>query len=562
MIRLRRAAASAVAVLLACVLAACGGLPTTGPVNAGQPIPEQEGGGNVVFLPDGPSKDATPQQIVEGFVAAGSGPRTNWETAKEFLAPDFRTQWNPRAGVTVYQPGERSLDQTSASEFTLSVTPVATVDAVGELSTWSDAKEISLSFTVAQQDDGQWRITRAPDGIVLDRNRFGSVYGDYALQFFDPTWTYLVPDERWFPRLYAATNIAEALIDGGPSPWLAQSVTTAFVDGARLAQAAVPVRSDKVAAVTLEEGARALGSETLNRMQTQLAASLATAGIEEVDMLVDEQTLTAQAVPVRPTRIYARPLVRTPDAFGFLSGSSIERIPGLSDAIPPTDPTDVEVSADRTRAAVRDRAGRALLVESDGETTTLDTRPGLLAPTIDPSGYVWSVPSDAPSALMAYAPDATALPIAGAWPGASQITAQRVSRDGTRLVAVVREGDAYALWAAGIQRDRTGAPTGLGERRVLGQLAGPARALAWLGASTVAVVTTADGEGVLTKQVVGGFGEVDRARPRIVAVAGSTQTGDIQLLDDSGELYGQRGSNWQSLASSISVLAVQQGSPG
>lgn len=561
MTRVRALLTTGLAALVAVLLVACGGLPTSGPVNAGQPIPDEDTGGNVVFLPDGPSKDATPEQIVEGFIAAGSGPRTNWETAKEFLAPELRNTWNPRASVTVYSPGERSIDQVSPDTFTLSVTPVATVDAVGELSTWGDAGEVSLPFTVAQQPDGQWRITQAPNGIVLDRSRFDVVFRSYAVQFFDPTWSYLVPDERWFPRLYAVGNITEALVNGGPSPWLEPAVTTAFTDGARLTQAAVQVSPDKVAAVSFEQGARALSTDVLNRMQTQLAASLFSADVDEVDMLVDGQPLAAQAVPVRSTRIYARPLVRTADDFGFLSGSVIERIPGLSDTVPQADPIDVEVSADRTRAAVRDTSGHVVVVGADGELQTLDTRAGLVAPSIDPFGFVWSVPEGAPGAVEAHGADGASVDVTGAWPGASQIVAQRVSRDGTRLAGVVRDGATYALWVAGIQRDRTGVPTGLGERKVVAELPGIARALTWLDASSVAVVTTADGEPSVTTQVIGGFGEIQRTPPGVSSVAGSSQTGDVQLLDGEGELFGQRGQGWQNLASGILVLGVQQGTP-
>ncbi len=558
---LRRLGVLGAAALLAVLLAACGGLPTSGPVNAGQPVPDDDTGGNVIFLPDGPSKDATPQQIVEGFIAAGSGPKDNWGTAKEFLAPSFRGQWNPRAGVTVYRTGDRTLQQIATNSFSVTVTPTATVDASGELSTWDEGGDVSLPFVLAQQADGQWRITQAPDGIVLDRNRFDVVYNNYALQFFDPTWTYLVPDERWFPRLYAATNIAETLVNGGPSAWLAQSVKTAFVDGARLAQAAVPVGSDKVASVTLEDGARALEPDVRDRMQTQLEESLKPVGIDEVDMIVGSQTLPAQSVAVRQTRIYSRPLVQTGDAFGFLSGASIERIPGLSDAIPPLGATDIEVDADRTTATLRDGTGTVRRVDDSGTVTTVDTRAGLIAPTIDPLGYIWTVPESSPAAVIAHGPDTGQVAITGAWPGASQIVAQQVSRDGTRLAAVVRDGSSYALWVAGILRDRSNTPTGLGEHKVLAVLSGTGRALTWLDASTIAVISEATGDFSLLTQSVGGFGTPQRTPPGITAVAGSTQAGDVELRDGSGELFGQRGANWQSLASGIRVLAVQQGSP-
>lgn len=559
MTRAHSISALGIAAALAMVLTACGGLPTAGPVNAGATITAEDSNDNLVLFPDEPGEDATPQQIVEGFIAAGAGPSGNWATAREFLAPELRDVWKPTAGVIVYSPGQRSIDEVAEDEFRVEVTPVAIVDDTGALS--SETGEIPLSFTLAKQSDGQWRITRAPDGIVLDRNRFDKVYGDYALQFWDPTWTYLVPDVRWFPRLYAPTNVAEALVDGGPSPWLAGAVLTSFTDGARLAQQIVPLRS-QVAEVSLQEGARGLDPNVLDRMQTQLYYSLrSVAGIVAVDVLVDDQVIPADTLTPQRTSIDPTPLVLTEDAFGFVSGTTVQQIGGLSDALLAADAVDIEVNADRTIAAVRDAGGAVLAVRSDGSRVRLDARPGLVAPSVDPLGYVWSVPSSSPTAVFAYGPDAASVAIADAWPGASEVRSQRVSRDGTRLAAVIRAGTGYELWVAGIVRDRTGVPTGLGERKMLAALPGTTTALTWLDASTVAVVTDDDGIPDVYTQDVGGFGTLGPAPKGVTTIAGSTQPGGIRLLDATGELYGQRGSNWQHVASGIRVLAIQQGSP-
>lgn len=558
---LRRWGAAVVAATLATLLVACGGLPTSGPVNAGQAIPDDTSNNDVVFIPDGPAKDATPEQIVQGFIAAGSGPTTNWATARLFLAPDLADEWDPRETVTVYSPGERNLQQVSDTQFMLSVAPVATVDSIGELTTGGASGDISLQYSLAQQPDGQWRITQAPPGIVLDRNRFQQVFGKYLLQFFDPTWTYLVPDERWFPRLYAPTSIASALVNGGPSPWLVDSVATAFVDGARLAQPSVPVRSGKAASVSLQEGARSLDATALDRMQTQLFASLQQAGIDEVDMYVDEQLLAANTVTTRQTRVDGRPLVRTADAFGFVSGAAVESIPGLSDAILQVDAADIEVDADRASSAVRDTLGAVWRVTADDTRTRLDARPGLIAPSIDPLGYVWSVPQASPSAVWAFAADGTRIDVQNAWGGVSEIVDQRVSRDGTRIAAIVRDGGGYALWVAGIVRDRSGVPTGFGERRVLALLPAGGTALTWADASTVSLITAEDGDPILLSQEVGGFDETQGAPTGITTAAGGTQSGGIRLRDAAGELYTPRGANWQHLASGVDVLAIQQGMP-
>lgn len=553
-------AALAAAAAVAVTLTACGALPTSGPVNAGQPIADDSSAGDLVFLPDAPAKDATPQQIVEGFIAAGSGPRDNWAIAHLYLAPEFSSEWDPREGVAVYDPGERALTETAEDEFVLSLTPSAYVDATGEMSATGESAALELTFHLAQQADGQWRITEAPQGIILDRNRFVTVFGSYSLQFFDPTWTYLVPDERWFPRQYAATRIAAELVNGGPSPWLVGAVATAFTDAARLATLSVPQQLG-VAAVSLQEGARSLDRTTLDRMQTQLEASLTQARVDQVDMLVDGQVLTAEALTPRPTRVDTNPLVRTADDFGFLAGGAVVEIPGLSKSILALEATDIEVDPDRTLAAVRDANGTVLRVDADGA-DRVDLRPGLLPPSVDPAGYVWSVPQSSPGAVIAFGPDAAQVAIASAWPGASQILAQRVSRDGTRLAAVVRDGDRYALWVAGILRDRAQAPTGLGEKKVLAILPGPSTALTWTGSNDLALTTTAQGDPRLFTQEVGGFSSVtQRVVANVTTVAGGVQSGGIRVRDTAGELYAPRGSNWQQLASGILVLAVQQGAP-
>ncbi len=557
--RARRSAAGAVALVLAVLLAACAGLPTAGPVNAGQAVTEGEADSDFVFFPDGPGVDATPQQIVEGFIAAGSGPRGNWETAKEFLADDLKAVWKPQAAVTVYRPGERTLAEVAEDEFVLTVSPIATVDDTGALSADTQG-EIPLSFSLAQQDDGQWRITQATDGIVLDLNRFRAVFGSYSLMYFDPAWTTLVPDQRWFPKSYAATAISQALVDGAPSPWLAGAVATAFTDGARLAQPSVPVRSG-VAEVTLEDGARGLETTVLNRMQTQLEASLSAAGVMGVDMLVDDQVVTAASLAVRSPRVDARPLVRTAEAFGFLSGTTVEEIDGLSAAIEGVDAAAIEVNADRTAAAVLTTAGTVVEVRADGTVLTVDTRRGLLPASVDPSGYIWSVPTDLPAAVQVAAPDGTVAGVADAWPGAMRILSMRVSRDGTRIAAVVRDGARDALWVAGIARDRDGMPTGLGEREVLTVLPGAGVQVVWSDAGTLSVLYSVDGALSLWEQPLGGFGSTVRAPDGVTALAGGNQPGGARLLDASGELFVQSGANWQRLAEGISVLATQQGSP-
>lgn len=155
------------------------------------------------YRPDGPSEDATPQQIVQGFLAAGSGPRGNWEVAGQFLTGPAAETWRPQAGVTIYAPSSPptlTVEETpEGASVTVAFAATATVDANGVYATTDDVP-VTLDFTLSRVAEDQWRISSAADGIVLDSSRFRTVFRSYSLMYFDPTWTYLVPDERWFPR--------------------------------------------------------------------------------------------------------------------------------------------------------------------------------------------------------------------------------------------------------------------------------------------------------------------------------------------------------------------------
>lgn len=555
----RRLFAAAVATILALVLTACAGLPVGGPVHVGKAIDEVEGPPDFSYVPDGPVEDATPQQIVEGFIAAGSGPRGNWEVAQEFLTTAFRQQWQPQAGVTVYRPGESSVSAPSENEIVFTVDPVATVDATGAYEP-AEQGVIPFAFTLTEED-GQWRIAQAPDGIVLDANRFGSVFQSYDLAYFDPDWDTVIPDVRWFPATNPATRIAAALVSGSPSPWLTGSVRTAFTGEVGLAQPSVPVESG-VAQISFEPAIRDLGRETLSRMKAQLDASLAGAGILDVQMLVGDEPLDVSAAPTRSTAVDARALVLQDGRFGFLAGNDIEEVDGFGETLQAVEARAIETDAARTTAAVRTASGAILRVQADGLVDELDTRPAMVTPTIDTQGYIWTVPRDQPQEVVAYGPDDTAQTIPSGWVGATEVSAMRVSRDGSRIAALVRAGGRSVVWVAGIVRDQDGAPVSLSESVLpVANLSGRGLDLAWIDGSTLALLTVDGDQRVVREQTVGGQGTEVRAPDDAASIAGGNQSGSVRLLTSDGSLYVQRGS-WQVVASEVTALAVQQGIPG
>jgi hypothetical protein len=544
------------ATLAALGLVACAGLPTSGPVNEGLPAEEEGGAPDLSFIPDRPQPGATPEQIVDGFIRAGSGPAGGWARAQEFLAPG--TEWNPNAGVIVDISGERDATQVDDDTVTMSVVTVANVDDRGSYLP-SDGGETPLTFELAQMPDGEWRITDAPDGIVLGRDVFPTVFGSYSLMYFDPSWNYLVPDVRWFPTTNTATRITDALVNKPRPEWLAASVGTAFPEGVT-ASPAVPVAAGE-AEVTLSTDVRGVDQVALDRMLTQLEVSLAGAGITSVEIVAGTTPLAAEPVEVRRTTVTGPPLVVVDGGFGFLVGNDLSTIPGLSAAMATVDPAAIQVAPDRDAAAVRLVDGRVVRVNADGSVLEADARPGLLDPSIDPFGAVWSVPRDDPQGLIAHLPSGRVVGIADAWVDAGTIEAMSVSRDGTRMAAILTVGGTSAVWVAGVLRGPDDAPVRLGDPEILGAVDGTGVGLAWLDDSTVGVLTDQDGVREVLEQPVGGPSERATAPADVISIAGGSSVSTVRLLDASGTVFVARGANWQQTASDVRVLATQQGIP-
>src|ERR687889_2454140 len=90
----RLSAALAAAVVLILVLAGCSTIPRSGPVGTSQATSNQNELTAYTFNPPGPQQDADPVAIINGFIAAGSGPQEDYKVAREFLAPSRSGDWN------------------------------------------------------------------------------------------------------------------------------------------------------------------------------------------------------------------------------------------------------------------------------------------------------------------------------------------------------------------------------------------------------------------------------------------------------------------------------------
>ena len=552
----------AVVAALALVLAGCSSIPRSGAVQEGQDAVTGENPAPV-FLPYGPRTDASMEEILAGFIDAATSPDNNYAVAREFLTHDFSAAWKSDTGVTVDDGSGRVFTALDERTMQFAVRPVAEVNDTGEFHEEVASASLPLRYEFVQVD-GQWRINAAPNGTVLDQTTFKDVFSAQSLYFFDADYQYLVPDVRWFPRgASTPTKIVNGVL-AGPSDWLAGAVTSAFPEGTALTMDAVTVVA-RDAKVDLNSEALNADRITLQRMKSQLENSLPGGLTVSITINQNSQEIAdlGAAAPVVNPRVDARALVLRDTEFGFLAatGTTITTLPGLSESIVALAPSAVTLSPSQTAAAVLAADGvHGVRVGADAR--LLDSRPNLIAPSIDAAGYIWSVPADRPTEVTAYNSQGTALAIPTPWQDASSIAALKVSRDGTRVIALLSAAGQTRLVAAAVLRE-DGVPIGLGDPVLLTVERGTPVDATWIDQSTVAYLTVQpDGEDRVVARAIGGTSVQLESSTGIRSITGSNLLRDLRALSGDGALLVQRGIGWQERIDAVTLVATQQGIGG
>ena len=178
---------------------ACASIPDSGPVRQGGPSRRSTIRSTSTSTRRRRRRARRQQRIVQGFIDAASSPKNNFQIAREYLTHSMAANWNPDESVTVDDGRQPQLRRRRASLWRVDVTPVANVDARRRRTTRSAARLPSACSYQLVRENGEWRISVAPDGVVIDDPTFRAVYAQQTLYFYSPDFSSLVPDARWFP---------------------------------------------------------------------------------------------------------------------------------------------------------------------------------------------------------------------------------------------------------------------------------------------------------------------------------------------------------------------------
>ena len=556
MSRRRTSLSAGLAVALCVLLAACGGVPTSGPVEAGDEV-NDDVELDIGFAPQGPRANSSQEELMQDFLQAATNPQNDYRIAREFLAEDFAGVWNPDA-LTTIRTGAGTQRRVSETELTYSLSTSASVSNDGHYEE-ADTETVSLPFGFVREND-QWRISSAPEGIVLSEDNFGVVFAEYALYYFDPTYQYLVPDVRWFPyRSGTSVRVVGALL-AGQSSWLSNGVLiSAFPAGTQLGDRFVDITSG-VATVDLSEEAGGANALEQERMRQQISASLS--NVTSVIMTVGGIPLAATetgAVPavVNPA-VEPAPLVLRDDQFGYASNDDVTTIGQISGKVVDLGATAVALARSKSEAAVRNTVGVYAVRSGASAPLLVDARANLAAPSIDNSGYIWSVPRDNASAIRAYELDGTEHVVASSVPADAVVNSISVSRDGARVLLYLETAIGPKLYVAGIVR-QDGVPSQLGELFTLPAAGEVPIGAAWVDNRTVATLSASEDDTVIRSFEIGGpstlLGRIEGAT---AIVGGNGGTDGLRVLTADGEIFRPRGTSWQLTGITAQMLGTQQ----
>lgn len=528
--------------LLACsivlLLCGCGVLPssllaqvpTSGPIEQG----EQISGGNadqfIRVIARGPRDGMSPMQVVQGFLDASASFDADHAVARQYLTARANQAWDTAAGVTVYE-GVGALTGFDR-DVSFTATLAGRISESGHYSVEDSGLQESLRFGLVRQE-GQWRIDRLPQGLLLSLFDVDRAFRSLAVYFFDPSFQTLVPDARMIPVIGSAqaTTLVRDLVDG-PSQWLQPAVRTGFPPGVELAIESVPIEGG-IAKVVLSANAALMGDSSRRAISQQLTWTLGQVmGVSAVEVMAGSLPLEVPGVgsvqPVGAWRQVDPASMPTDAAAIFERDGVVLRAGALVDE--PL-PGEAGVGNVQLTELAQDRQGQRIAgLDSQGTLWTAEiaegsvlqpilAERGLRSPSFDRSGAIWVVDDELGLASVQQDGRLQRIQLTGLDPQAELIEAVG-SRDGTRAALIVQDGPRRGLLLARVVRaSLSGLPQVNEPIRVESRLT-DVLDVAWSGPNSLAVIGS-DGAG--SPQAF----EVDIARASVASLGGPVEPASI-----------------------------------
>ncbi|BCW46176.1 LpqB family beta-propeller domain-containing protein [Arthrobacter sp. StoSoilB5] len=552
----RRRTFVAVLAAIMVLLASCAQIPRSGPVGKSH----DEGAGNPnapVFFPAAPRAGSTPEAVIEDFYMAGSGYEDDYPVARQYLTQAQAVTWKPDKRAIVFR-GAEVVKTAVENEYLYEVDLAYSVDADGIATQFPPGTKETIPVSL-EKVEGEWRISKVPDGTAIPEETFKVIYGAFPIYFYDPTFTYAVPDYRWFIKKKTVKSMTSALL-AGPAPYLRGAVVSAFPSGMKLARESVPVVSG---AAQVDLSAKELfdaSAEDRQRMQNQLALTFrGQPDVINVQLRADQDLVRVEdngtvLPPVVDKNVPARQVAVNNGDLVRYENNRVSPLPDIQSVagLGPHSPAESPVS--QTVAFLNGDKTTLYSIEPGQVARQLTTRSTLTGPSFSPHDWVWTAGPGARgnTEVVAFKPTGVApgmavpaVTMSPTWLSGRTVKDFRISREGTRALVISEANGKAVVQVTGIVRNADGVPKDLTAPITLFSSTSPDQGV-WVNGSTVAVMASSATATVVPELLSLTSGEPQQLAPWDGLVSLSAGNGSEQIYGQSNAGIFQRvGNGWE-----------------
>lgn len=571
-------------VATACLaLASCAGIPDHGPVTK---VGAASGTGEstVRYSPAGPVKDASPHDVVRGYLDAMLAYPMTSGTAALFLTPEAAGKWQSSAGVGIYVQPEILTQSNvnhggdpgnSATLVRLAIHEEATLDRQGNYLP-TDVQQ-AFDFQLVRVR-GQWRISNPQPGFLINRKFFDDYYRPFDAYFFDKSGKRLMADPVY---VLVGDQLSTALMSSllmGPTR-RDEAIARTYIPPKTQLRTSVPLRTDGVAEVQFRDDLAGIPESSRDRVAAQVAWTLRqVAQVSRVRITGGENPLLPGGNGTQSVDSWQEfgPRFGNGTFFGA-QHQRVVRVVGraVDDVDGPwktntRDLSDLAVKAGEVAAVSADR--KSLIVGAVAKKGTSTVRgSAFLRPSIDDAGRVWAIDTAHGHSRARLVEGKSVHTVKLGVVGQQHIRSFALSPDMTRYAVIAGSASQPRVYVGAILRDGDDRPTSLGRPTSLLAVSNAVthvRSISW--ATSTSVTFLAD-ESVVGTQVfearidgsmiVGGTARSGALLPDMEAVSLVTTGGDDPVRyvsDNAGNVWMLRtGETWERLpAGKFTALAA------
>lgn len=494
----------------ALLLAACGGIPNSGPVVQGQRVDVVRTDGYVRVIARPPSDGMAQDALVRGFLSACASVADGDVTARDYLTLNASQSWKLQQLIQVYDTAGMSITAERGENIRFTAPLLGTIDAAHRYRTAAAGAMVDETFKLVQVR-GQWRIDSTPGALYLGESDVARSFRVRQVYFLNQDFTQLIPDYVVLPIGIGnmPTMLMSSLLSGPASEG---AISTAIPSGTQLST--TPVSIDGVTAlVQLGRGLLNSSNEDREAVAAQITWTLTQLpNIQTVRIsvagapmpLYSKRTLfsrTNQASydPAPPLPNRSLSYVRGDKVLTLVDGVRTAEVKGFPASA-------VALSRSKLQVTVSDSRKLISVQRGDGLVYPIATGLDLAAPSVLPDDEVWFADREAKGGLYTWTVTRGVLPVSTGIRSSARVLDYAIAPDGTRIALIVNDGATTTLRVGRIVRE-DGTTSVVDMQRVEQRLTS---------------VLTVDWEGESSLVVLGAVGAVAVQPVRVTLPLGST----------------------------------------